>query len=168
MVERTLSRADDMSKRSYKSKVAYARDLAMLSPEAMFSDAREHASSYPHAERASHLLGGRPDLAKRTIARYMSKVEEPIKSLILKLAQAVMVLPKASKEDCIDTLRLLAGDHSLSNALGPVLPDCIGYAPDEVAKCAKETTSSADFDKCVAAAPAPSASAGPPPATGKH
>ena len=151
MRDRTLARVDELSKKTWKSHVGYATDLALLSPIGMFSDARANPSAYePIRDKATHLLAAFPQARQRAVKRYERAVDASVAALMEKRSAEVAKLPKASKEDCTEALRMLADDHTLGPVLGPVVTDCVSELTAEQMKCATETTSRDAFDKCAA------------------
>jgi hypothetical protein len=154
MRTRLLARVDAMGAKKYKSRVGYATDLAMLTPDAMFGDARNDLSAYgPAGLKASHILGARPELGKRAIDAYVKSVSQPVEALTRRLGPSVAPLPKANRDDCLDTLRMEADDHTLGSALGPILMDCMDLVHDKEMKCMNDSKSRSDFDKCIASTP---------------
>ena len=151
MRDRTLARIGELSKKTWKTHVGFATDMAMLSPIGMFSDARANPSAYePVRDKATHLLAAFPQARQRAMKRYERAVDPAVADLMEKRADEVAKLPKASKEDCTEALRKVADDHTLRPVLGPVVTDCVSELTVEQMKCATETISRDEFDKCAA------------------
>ena len=156
MRTRLVARADVMRTKKYKSRAGYATDLAMLSPDAMFSDARANPTAYgPLFDQASHLLGARPDVGRRVTKGFVETIGPTVEDVIKTLAPVVVHLPKADKDDCLETLRLESDDHALSSVLGPIVTDCTSVLKPNELKCATDAKTRAEFDRCCAAPPPP-------------
>ena len=156
MRTRLVARADAMRTKKYKSRAGYATDLAMMSPNAMFSDARANPTAYgPLFDKASHLLGARPDVGKRATEAFVAAISPTVEDVIKTLAPIIVHLPKADKDDCLETLRLESDDHALASALGPIVTDCMSVLKPNEVKCASDAKTRAEFDRCCAAPPPP-------------